>query len=236
MKFTILSYNPSKNYLWSIHKAGCQDIKKELKGIRTDSGFPASDPTDVEAKDLDEALDNWYKGELSDLGWNSESMNTHDCCHSKKEKVVLSARHNTKSYFCRRCNRVHGNIYRKFEAHMKYQKIPGDTLGKCRICGDNKAIIRKDNITTRNLKGEENPIAICKHCESTKTDFEMIASLLPMNKEGMAKTYIYGTAKVSPMVIDKPITGTVCINDIKKNKLSWEGYIGKRQKTGSGSK
>jgi hypothetical protein len=83
-KFTVLSYNPSKNYLWSMHKAGCRDIQAELKGIRTDSGFPAIDPQDIEAKDWAEAAEKWIDEELREMGWTTDAIRICPCCKGGK--------------------------------------------------------------------------------------------------------------------------------------------------------
>ena len=234
MKYTGLAYNPSKNYQWSIHAAGCSDIAKELRGIGTDSGFRAELMDTFEADNLEAALDHIIDEEMVSMGWNHDDVKVFPCCKGKHSKAKLDQRHNepNKDYFCLRCKRVHGSIYRKYQAHLKYEKVKGDkSLGKCKICHDFPAASLKRTITVRSPLGE-NPIAICKHCEDTKTDFEMIASLLPMRKESMAKSYIYGRSKVSPALLSKPITATVCINDIKKNKLDWKGYYGQRQNLG----
>jgi hypothetical protein len=80
MKFTYLSYNPSKNYMWSLHAAGCADIKQELKGVRTDSGWPAEMGATFEAKDLKEALDYVVDEELREMGWDNNAVKVNPCC------------------------------------------------------------------------------------------------------------------------------------------------------------
>ena len=84
MKFTYLSYNPSKHYLWSLHAAECSDIKQELKGVRTDSGFPAQLGETFEANNLDEALDHVVDDEMKELGWDASSVKINPCCHKIK--------------------------------------------------------------------------------------------------------------------------------------------------------
>lgn len=83
MNFVIMSYNPSKNYMWTMHKEGCRDIQQELKGIRTDSGFPAIDPTTVVAKNAEEATEQWIDEELRELGYDANAIKVNPCCHEK---------------------------------------------------------------------------------------------------------------------------------------------------------
>jgi hypothetical protein len=94
VKFTVLNYNPSRHYQWSIHKAGCADIERELKGRGTDSGFPAEFCQDIEAVTLQEALDIFLEkgqedeeGTLSNLGYDESSIRINPCCkeHTTKD-------------------------------------------------------------------------------------------------------------------------------------------------------
>ena len=80
MKFTYLCYNPSKNYCWSLHKAGCSDVKAELKGVRTDSGWPAIMGATFEAASLNDALDHVIDDEMKAMGWDHDSVKVNPCC------------------------------------------------------------------------------------------------------------------------------------------------------------
>lgn len=89
MKFVIMSYNPSKNYSWTMHKEGCADIKQELKGIRTDSGFPAIDPVTVEAEDWKEAANDWIDDELREMGHDVDAIRVCPCCKTRRWQDIL---------------------------------------------------------------------------------------------------------------------------------------------------
>lgn len=81
MKFTIMTYNPSKRYFWTMHATGCADIAQELKGHKTDSGFPATDPTVVEAENWKAAAEGWIDEELREMGYNIDAIRIAPCCH-----------------------------------------------------------------------------------------------------------------------------------------------------------
>jgi len=92
MKFTMMSYNPSKNYQWVLHAAGCADIARELKGQKTDSGFPAIDPTPVEAENAEQACEQWIDEELREMGWDVDAIRVCPCCHKHTfDKAVKEA-------------------------------------------------------------------------------------------------------------------------------------------------
>lgn len=84
MKFTYLSYNPSKNFNWTLHAAGCSDIKQELKGIRTDSGFPAEIGETFDAENLEEALNHVIDEEMIEMGYTHDAVKVNPCCHKIK--------------------------------------------------------------------------------------------------------------------------------------------------------
>ena len=81
MEFIVMTYNPSKRYYWTMHKKGCADIAAELKGIRTDSGFPATDPTPVTANTAHDAAEQWIDEELKEMGYTTTAIRICPCCH-----------------------------------------------------------------------------------------------------------------------------------------------------------
>lgn len=89
MKFTVLSYNPSRHFSWAMHRTGCADINKELKGIHTDSGFPAEFCENIEAGNYQEAADKFLAGANADFGpdegYGIEAIRIAPCCHDKPE-------------------------------------------------------------------------------------------------------------------------------------------------------
>jgi excisionase family DNA binding protein len=92
MKYTYLVYNPSKEYQWSLHKADCTDIKQELKGIRTDSGFPAQMGETFEATNLNEALDYIIDDDIKEMGYNHNAVRVAPCC--KEGTRAIKAQNN----------------------------------------------------------------------------------------------------------------------------------------------
>lgn len=76
-----MTYNPSKHYSWTMHKEGCGDIQQELKGIRTDSGFPACDPEKVSANNAKEAAEQFIDEELKEMGYGTNAIRINPCCH-----------------------------------------------------------------------------------------------------------------------------------------------------------
>ena len=81
MDFVIMTYNPSKRFQWTIHRKGCSDINQELKGVRTDSGFPALSPENISADSVVQAINKYLEdNEYNDRGWNQSHFKINPCC------------------------------------------------------------------------------------------------------------------------------------------------------------
>lgn len=91
--------------------------------------------------------------------------------------------------------------------------------GKCSVC-KNKAKVIRMNILNRSF-GKESPIKLCSNCDKNFSDFELICHFLPMSKWNLAKRFVYGSTKIPPSLMGKPIYGEICIQDIKPVKLEW---------------
>lgn len=91
-EFVFLTYNPSKKFQWSMHRKGCADIDKELKGKGTDSGFPASDPEIYNGADYKEAAEKFLSSINHNLieegghGWPITSIRINPCCMNGGKK------------------------------------------------------------------------------------------------------------------------------------------------------
>jgi hypothetical protein len=81
--YTFLTYNPEKDYPWSVHRTGCSDIKNELKGVHTNSGFPAGLSEVIESDNLDNALARFVNEELQEMGWTTEDVHVFPCAIAK---------------------------------------------------------------------------------------------------------------------------------------------------------
>lgn len=82
-EFVIMTYNPSRKYNWTMHRAGCGDIIAERKGIRTDSGFPATHPQKISGDNWKDAIKGFLSGELEEMGYSPDCIRVNPCCKEK---------------------------------------------------------------------------------------------------------------------------------------------------------
>lgn len=87
MRFTFMAYNPSKDYQWTMHRTGCKDIQQELRGVRTDSGFPALNPEEVEADTVEGAVDKYLGEDMKEMGWDISAIRICPCCEGARERI-----------------------------------------------------------------------------------------------------------------------------------------------------
>jgi hypothetical protein len=72
MKFACLTYSLSKEHMWSIHRDGCKDIKR-------DANEHSAYITYVEGN-INDAMNSVLDEEVREMGWTEDAVKIHNCC------------------------------------------------------------------------------------------------------------------------------------------------------------
>ena len=84
MKFVVLNYSVSRDYIASFHREGCRDIQRER---RRGHGYSASLET-IEAENIDVAVERWLEDLNADFvaegseGYDESYVKVYPCCQS----------------------------------------------------------------------------------------------------------------------------------------------------------